>query len=334
MILYDIPSVLKSLGIREAGTSGNELKGSCPGHEERTGHADANPSWYINVSTGAHICFSCGFKGNLPQLVASCLKLTDKWGALDYGAAQVWLEQFDGVPLDLVVDSIAEEAYAKPSRVLPMRESRLALYTEPPEWALEARRLTAGSAYRYGVLWDSTNDSWITPFRDPFTGALVGWQEKSQGKVINGCVDPNAVKIFRNRPAGVKKSHLLFGFDRQAPSLHRAVVVESPLDAVRLMSAGVQGGVAIGGSNVSEEQLYLLRKFDQIIVAVDNPRLDKAGRIAALNFLELSSTLPDLLFFNYGQLDDIDVGTMSDLEISRGVLNARHSVFGKEAIGL
>ena len=70
MTVEEMESVLQGLGIEVVGSRGWEVQGMCPGHKERTGHEDRNPSWYINAESGAHICFSCGFKGNLNSLIA------------------------------------------------------------------------------------------------------------------------------------------------------------------------------------------------------------------------------------------------------------------------
>ena len=56
--------LLDRLGIEICGVNGYEIQAKCPAHVERTGHEDHNPSWWFNSDTGAHICFSCQFKGN------------------------------------------------------------------------------------------------------------------------------------------------------------------------------------------------------------------------------------------------------------------------------
>jgi hypothetical protein len=54
------------------------------------------------------------------------------------------------------------------------------------------------------------------------TFSLWGWQEKgARGR------------FFKNQPAGVKKSKTVFGVEILT-STHDLIVVESPLDAVRL----------------------------------------------------------------------------------------------------
>ena len=70
MTVEEMEDFLKGLGIETYGARGSEVKGLCPGHLDRTGKEDRNPSWSINADTGAHNCFSCGFRGGLQYLVS------------------------------------------------------------------------------------------------------------------------------------------------------------------------------------------------------------------------------------------------------------------------
>lgn len=69
---------------------------------------------------------------------------------------------------------------------------------------------------------------WIIPIWSP-AGPLLGWQYKR-------------LDIVANWPKKVKKSETLFGLRelREIPATaHAVAIVESPLDVVRLASAGV-----------------------------------------------------------------------------------------------
>ena len=54
MTIEEMEATLADLGIKVIGARGWEVQGECPAHEERTGHPDRNPSWYINADSGAH----------------------------------------------------------------------------------------------------------------------------------------------------------------------------------------------------------------------------------------------------------------------------------------
>jgi hypothetical protein len=168
-------------------------------------------------------------------------------------------------------------------------------------------------------MWDAATKTWILPLRDPDTNALLGWQEK-------GTID----RTFKNRPVGLQKSRTLFGIENQNKDV--VFVVESPLDCVRMASAGVAGAVAICGATVSEEQIKLIRASDKVIVALDNPNLDKAGRKGCEEFRKYARQYGiNLFFFNYGHSGKKDPGEMTDEEILWGIATAKPSILGEQA---
>jgi hypothetical protein len=101
------------------------------------------------------------------------------------------------------------------------------------------------------------------PIRSP-AGALWGAQYRRVGSVMT-------------RPTGIQKSQTLFGLSAIS-QYDEAVLVESPLDAVRLYGLGIPA-VASLGAWVSDDQVQLLaRNFGTVYLALDN---DKAGRQGA-----------------------------------------------------
>ena len=197
-----------------------------------------------------------------------------------------------------------------------MSEARLAVYTDPPASELKKRFITAEAAKHHGVLWDTKNEAWILPIRDPNDFTLWGWQEKgARGR------------FFKNQPAGVKKSKTVFGVEVMATDI--LVVVESPLDVVRLASVGVAGAISTYGAIISEEQAKIMRRADKVIAAFDK---DEAGRKACESMRPYARKYGiDLSFFNYQGLDAKDPGDMTINQIYQGIENAKHMVYGKEA---
>lgn len=317
----DIERVLARLGV-EAIQRNNELVGYCPMHLERVGKEDNNPSWSINVYSGAHHCFSCSYKGSLLTLICDLNEFLTEWGRYDYDAAKDWLRQNVELDLEALSKQLEElrDMYVSLPEPVKMSEARLAVFTDPPQWALDARNLSEEAAWAYGVRWNEANNSWITPIRDPHSNALLGWQEKGQ-----------TTRLFRNRPAGIKKSMTLFGYSSFSKST--LIIVESPLDAVRLATIGIYGGVATFGSSVSKAQIELLRVAGKIIVAMDNPKVDKAGEQASKEIFNMTRDLGiECWFFSYGDSAAKDIGEMSEMEIRSGINNAKHCVFGEAAI--
>jgi hypothetical protein len=293
----DVPTALQRLGLSvlrtvDRPTGGSEIQARCPMHKARTGSEDRHPSFWVSTSSGAFICFSCQYAGPFVQLVAD-VQGTGRADALRWIARQgVYRLQ------------AAEDEQKPPPEPVAVNEASLALFVPPPPEALAERHLTAEACALYGVLWDPRHGRWIIPIRDPTSGQLLGWQEKGG-------------RHFRNHPDGVKKSLTLFG--HHTPYDELTVLLESPLDAVRLTSAGISGGIASYGAHVSNAQMRLLRRRSGVLIlGLDN---DNAGRTArdqlyrtwrprgiAMRFLDYSGTTAK------------DVGDMvSDEEIRRSV---------------
>jgi hypothetical protein len=200
-----------------------------------------------------------------------------------------------------------------------MSDTRLAAFNAPPRWARLRRHLTAEACDLYGVKWDYTNELWITPIRDPYHGHLMGWQEKSETE-----------RFFRNFPTNVKKSKTLFGYDVFTGG--QMIVVESPLDAVRIASEGITGAVATMGAHLSLSQIALMGAANEIIIALDNPTIDKAGQNAARFMLSASKgVLRNVRFFDYSQTTAKDPGDMTLAEIQHGIAHAKSRAYGERA---
>jgi len=308
--MIDIEKVLLSLDISLVSQRGEEVQGLCPMHKARTGKEDHNPSWWINSETGAHICFSCGYKGNIYTLVAD-IKGMDYFDAKDYVNASPELD------IDVLLKRIRElPQYIPAEEPLTMSEARLAVFTDPPENELRKRFINADSAKHHGILWDTKHNSWILPIRDPNDYSLWGWQEKGASG-----------RFFKNQPAGVKKSRTVFGVEVMATDI--LVVVESPLDVARLASAGVGGAISTYGAILSEEQAKIMRRAEKIIAAFDK---DEAGKKACEQMRGYARKYGlELYYFNYTGIDVKDPGDMTVDEIHRGIETARDVIYGKKA---
>lgn len=309
MQVIEMESLLEKLGLEIVNVRGVEIQASCPAHKERTGHEDRNPSFWINADSGAFICFSCGFRGSVPGLIAYVEGISFEDALKNLNSNELGLskrlEKFLSSPED-----VFEE-------LVDFTEATLAAFTEPTDEMLRGRGLTKEAAALFQLLYDKRTDSWILPIRDPMSHKLLGWQEKGVSS-----------RHFKNFPIGVKKAQSLFGYSQyQGGDL---VVLESPLDAVRLASVGITGGVATYGSIVSKTQLNLIKGADRVVIAMDH---DEAGLKSSLDILEKSYTMGfECWFFDYSHTDCKDVGGMSKQEIVTGLENARHSVRGITAV--
>lgn len=309
MTTEEMESMLDKLGVEHIGARGNEVQGFCPKHLERTGKADRNPSWFINADSGAFICFSCQYKGNLYSLIAAVKEFYLVDGSYDYEDVEKWIKKDESL-----VDVMAR-VNEKPKEIFEdlvyISEASLAAFDAPPAEALRARGLTSLAAHKHELLWDRHHKNWIIPIRDPKTHELMGWQEKGY-----------STRFFKNYPTGMKKSLSLFGYDKYSGG--DMIVVESPLDVVRLDSLGIVGAVATFGSMVSNAQVSLIRNADRIIFAMD---ADQAGVTSSLKLLEMVKQLRfQAWFFDYSHTDMKDIGGMSKQEVLTGIDSAVHSI--------
>lgn len=308
----DIEKALLRLGI-ESTQRRSELHATCPMHKYRVGKEDSNPSWSINAETGAHHCFSCGYKGNLLTLISDLLE----YGDLE--KAKQWLRSNVEVDWELLSKQLdeAKKTYIHLPKLVPMSEARLAIFKDVPEWAAKDRGISVEACKEYGVLWRDTDSTWVLPIRSVDHKKLLGWQEKG-----------HISRRFFNRPPGIPKSKTLFGIDIWSPG--QMIVVESPLDAVKLKSLGISGGVATCGAIVSPDQIEIMRRAETLVIAMDNdPAGTKASNFLLDSFRKLGI---ECWFFNYGDSDKKDIGDLTPDQIDWGLENARHCVLGRMAI--
>lgn len=304
--MIDVHKAMVSLGINGR-VSGKEFQAHCPMHRQRTGRDDTSPSWSINLKTGLHHCFSCGYKGTVQQLAADLGVAID-----DVRVVQPISQSSRRIVLPDLTQVITGHAY--------LDESVLGRFTTPPNWALEQRRVSPEACEYYEVMWDGLEDSWILLIRDPWNGRLMGWQSKSQTS-----------RRFLNYPTGVKKSRTLFGYTRFDSD--QMIVVESPLDAVRMYTEGVRGAVACFGAVVSKQQISLMAAADEVVFALDNPRIDEAGKKSSLALLkETKGMLKSVRFFDYRGIDAKDPGDMTGDQIRAGINTSRSRAYGMAAI--
>ena len=249
--MTDVFALLAGAGVQQLHLGSKEITGLCPMHEARTGRPDAHPSWSINRSTYRHQCFSCGYRGTLTGL------LVDLTGA---------------APADLE-ETIKEESFLRTMEGLRERPQDILDPVLPllTDWALEHilidvpekllmfRRLRRAAVDAFQVRWDRAQRQWVMPIRDPF-GELLGAQYRQPGSVLT-------------LPPGLAKSTTLFGY-RQMREYDHVVLVESPLDAVRLFGLGIPALSSLGAW-VSWAQVTLMaRCFATVILALDD---DEAG---------------------------------------------------------
>lgn len=249
----DVTAILAELGITVTRVVGTELYALCPGHEARTGKPDTRASWSINEVSYVHHCFSCGYSGGLQTLYMDQTGEVPEDLVWQITKASVQNSAFGALdPEDL--PEVVPDPEDEP---IDVSEWALSQYMEVPDRLLDLRHLSRHAVNVYGVRWDKENRRWVIPIRWP-NGDLLGYQFRQKG-------------IELNLPKGIEKSECLFGFwEFVTLGATKIAIVESPLDAVRMWSAGIPC-VSSYGAYVSDTQLTLLgRNFKTVICAMDN----------------------------------------------------------------
>jgi len=300
--LTDLSEILKVSGVEVLRVTDREITGRCPVHERVTGHADNSPSWSMNASTGLWLCFSCGARGTLSMLLS---ELSGEEGI----SAQQFLINAGMQRLT----NAATSTYQVPQK---LDTEAFFKFERVSDKHCFAKNLDPDIIYRYGVRWNPANKSWCIPIISSM-GSLMGWQEKRPGWV-------------RNFPIGIEKSKTLFGVERFRS--RTSVLVESPLDVVRLETVGITGAVATFGAIVSEAQLKLIRSSESVVAAFDNPNTDDAGRKACESLIVSARKYGiEVKFFNYNGLPAKDPGEMTAEDIHFGLDNAKDMIYGEGA---
>ncbi len=138
------------------------------------------------------------------------------------------------------------------------------------------------SKSQQGNLHDRFRHRIMIPIRDE-QGRMVGFGAR--------IVDPQDVPKFLNSPQTplFDKGRILYGLDLARRAIRvkdQAVLVEGYLDVIALHQAGFTNVVSPMGTALTEEQLYLLKRFTKrIVLALD---ADAAGEKATLRGLEIA----------------------------------------------
>lgn len=248
----DVRQVLDEIGYKVELESGGWLCGCCPIHH------DSHRSFAVHEEQGNWVCYaSCG-SGSLVGLVAEVEGLTPQ------EARQRVLALATDVGVDVLLDMLQGDRepaeYRKKEHVLLYERGKAHRYILDRGFTVETLR-----AFDMG--WDPVDRAVVVPvFED---GRLVA--------LIKRLVAPTAEQQkYDTQPAGFHKGRILFGLDRVLGD--EAIVVEGPLDAVWLHQHGYPG-VACLGSELSEEQVLLLRRrVRSVILAFDADKAGEKGR--------------------------------------------------------
>jgi len=263
MDLSGILEILQEAGAQKARISGKEIAMLCPFHDERT------PSLYVNAE-GVFHCFGCEASGSLPKLIA-------KLREISIDEAIIYLNK-KGFTYTPIKDELKPVARALHNALLDNIGAPAREYLKKrkiPQEIIESEDLLIGYADK-----------------DFFAGENSSIKTASDflhGRIVIPQIENGIVKMLTGRAIdGSKPKYLHYPTNIKKPlgylSGKQPILVEGPFDALRLISYGLPG-VAINGSSLSERQIKMLKKFNEVILF---PDFDVAGLEGAKrNGLEL-----------------------------------------------
>ena len=308
----DIESLIGSyVSLKRAG---NNLKGLCPFHNEKT------PSFTVYPEDNSFYCFGCGVGGNAITFVRQMEHL-DYRDALDFLAKRVGLT----VVLDNEDSSYREKRVDK-ARMLQMNVDaakffHLSLFADNPKaraalsYLTEKRGLSLATVKHFGLGYaPDTFDSLLNYMTkkgynkdELFTAFLIGKSEKGHyydafrnrimfpiidvsGSVIafGGRVMDDSKPKYKNTmdTPVFKKSRNLFALNFAKNSgTDSLILCEGYMDVIALHASGFTNAVATLGTAITSEQARLMSRYTKkVIISYD---ADEAGQKAAVKAIKL-----------------------------------------------
>lgn len=259
----ELSSVLQKLlvGVK---TSGSEnLMAKCPFHRKNDGSLERTASFSVSLTKGVWFCFGCQEKGNLRQLFDL---LNEPVGS-----------RLDAILQELRTTAAPTYNPTRP-RLLevfdePLPEKVLGAFDECPVALVEDDGFSESTLQYFGVGYDRKNTRITFPLRD-ITGVLVG----ISGRTVTNqhprykVYDAEFAAYGLAARAQIRKSTILWNGDKvyQEACFRKLsspiVIVEGFKACMRVWDAGYKNAVALLGTYLSEDQMWVLERVGAPIV--------------------------------------------------------------------
>lgn len=246
---------------------------------------------------------SCGESGSLPRLVERLLEKTPM-EALRYIHTYSVLEA-PALSKLLDLGAKADEPYSNPDPAVLDRIRWDWSRGPGPLQLLLDRGFSKETLIEFDVGYSERRKRITIPVFDE-NGDFVG----ISGRAIEESQKP------KYWDKGVPKKHILFNLN-VAKNYDSVIMVEGPLDAIKVSQSGHKNVVATFGGFYSNEQAKKLnRRFRSVIIFTDS---DEAGRALAENIAEVSQKAgKDIYFIEYPN-DIKDPGEMTEDQIDKAI---------------
>jgi DNA primase len=293
--------------------AGQNLKGLCPFHQEKT------PSFTVSSSRQIFHCFGCGAGGNVfsflmritgasfPDTVRELgqkvgIEIKESGGGTgSQGTQSGRIEQLNRAATTWFQEKLRDQATGAPAReYLTSRGIQLTIIERfgigyvPAEWdglskTLMTQGFSASEVATAGLTVAREHSSgFYDRFRSRVMFPIVDLRKRVVG--FGGRILGEGTPKYLNSPDTplFKKGQTLFALDvaREAVArLKTVIVVEGYFDAIALHQAGLTHTVATLGTALTPEHIQVLRRFASKVVLLFDP--DQAGVRAALRGLDL-----------------------------------------------
>lgn len=277
--------VLKNLTVKSR--TGPEWLCLCPYHK------DTNPSFSINIKKKLFICYACGAKGNIKQLMEY----------MGFADTHVQTEE-------IVIDELSERIKAaqkaleqtqRPPVGVPIPPRIYTDMDKMQEYWVNKRWISHEAMKEYKLGYDILADEAVIPVSN-FNGHNIG--------LIRRSFDATRPRYLYSK--GMKTSEVVFGANEAMRLANRSrgkngvlVITEGAVDAMTVYNKEIHQqtsnglrqpmfavGVAVLGSRISLTQALIIKKmgFQTIVIATDMDRAGKAAQIQIEHELRAVST--------------------------------------------
>jgi DNA primase len=282
--------------------AGQNFKGLCPFHAEKT------PSFTVNPERGVFRCWGCGAKGDVFSFV-------EKIENISFVEAAEKLARRAGVEFRrhgdtreraterqrwFHINAVAErffreelkraahvQAYLRQRGVAPEIWEEFALGFAPPGWErllqhLKQQGITPEEAAKVGLATEGSRG-----LRDRFVERVIFPIHDVEGRPVafGGRALGEAQPKYLNSPETpiFTKGRTLYGLDRARvaiPAAGYVIAVEGYMDLIACHQAGLTHSVATLGTAITPEHVQVLRRYtNRLVLAYDG---DSAGMAAAM----------------------------------------------------
>ncbi len=289
-------------------SSGQNLKGLCPFHKEKT------PSFTVNPAKSVFHCFGCGKGGDIFTFLMeiegltfpeALQRLADETGVnispiKESGITSVkgHITKTDALRIHEIATQYYYDQMKKNPRAIEYFKSRnltsetvmdFRLGYAPEGWSnfidyAASKNIKSEKLVDCGLAVSSSQDS--APY-DRFRNRIIFPVFDISGHPIafgGRCVDNEDKPKYLNSPETIlyRKNRVLYGLHKSRTSIKEkgfAVFVEGYMDFLSLYQSGIHNVVATSGTALTEEQGRIIRRFTTKVVLVFDG--DSAGVTAA-----------------------------------------------------